>query len=111
MNEALVRQRIYSILLDLPAVEASSTSLVQTAQMGFTLFKRAGSRNPKLIGSDNSFPNEGIPEATVSILGLEAFHQLVGSTPERDQTRLSELAAEAKLGNWAPHSVGSVHFG
>ena len=30
---------------------------------GFTLFKRTGSRNPKLIGSDNPFLNEAIPRS------------------------------------------------
>ena len=45
----------------------------------------------KLVGSDNSFLNEAIPEVAGSSLGPEAFHQLVRSTPKRDQTRLSQL--------------------
>ena len=43
------------------------------------------------MGSDNPFLDEAIPEAACSSLGLEAFHQLVGSTLKRDQTRLSQL--------------------
>src|SRR5256885_4423277 len=55
------------------------------------LFKRTGSRNPKLIGLDNSLLNEGIPETAGSSHRPEALHQLVGSTREQDQPHLSQL--------------------
>src|SRR3989442_2026528 len=60
----------------------SRSSVLQICSELSRLFKRTGSRNPKLIGLDNSFMNESIPEATVSTPGPGAFHQLVGSTPK-----------------------------
>src|SRR5881409_3126411 len=91
MNDALFRQRIYS-----PVGPSSRGSLFNVPSSNFPnrdlpYLRGQEAGIQKLVGSDNSFLNEAIPEVAGSSLGPEAFHQLVRSTPKRDQTRLSQL--------------------
>ena len=76
--------------MDSPARPSRSPILQSICSELGRLFKRTGSRNPKLIGSDNSFLNEAIPEAVGSSLG-QKHPSASRATHEQDRTHLSQL--------------------